>query len=141
MTTVSNIATRILDENGWQLTDLPKNSSGSTYTATQLEYLIDNAIQYINIELTPEEDGPISVLSGTAGSKSLSGSQAEVFCVKQAVSLMIRAIINKGANVSLADMSISHMTTDPHYTNTKRMLDRCISKLAKTYQQLEVELA
>lgn len=143
MVTVTNIATRILDENGWQLSDLPQNSSGSTYTLTQLEYLIDNAIEYINIRLLPSEDGPINSLSGTAGSKSLTGTRAEVFCVKQAVSIITRTMKEMGQNISLDSLSLSQSqsSSDPHYANTARMLKECINDLKKNYQEIEASLA
>lgn len=138
MVSISNIATRILDTNGYQLTDLPKKADGTTCTLTVVEYLIDDAIDYINLRLDPEGDGPMSSLSGDAESKMLNGTKAQLFCVKQAMSLLLRAFKDKGPNTSLASLSVSQIISDPHFVIINKALEMAIKELRKGFREVEV---
>jgi hypothetical protein len=141
MATISSIATRILDTNGFQLKNLPKTSAGATCTLTIVEYLIDDAIDYVNMQINPEADGgPIPSLSGTAESKSLGGTRSEQFCVKQVVSLLLRAFKDKGPSASLANLSVQQITSDPHYVITTSLMQGAIDRLRKTHDELEASV-
>lgn len=65
MVTVSAIAQRVLDENNYTIGDI---------TLTNLEYLIDNAIDHVNSEAGTS----IADLAGSATAKTITGSEAEI---------------------------------------------------------------
>jgi len=96
-------AQRILDENGWSATD--------DISLTNLEYLIDNAINYINLMAGTS----ISNLSGTAGSKTVTVTSAQDPIIKSAVALCVRAYVEKGPGVGIASVSLQQIISDPHY--------------------------
>jgi len=86
MTTVTNIGQRILDENDY-----------STPSVDIVEYLVDNAIDYINMEAGTS----IAELSGVAETKSLTGTKSEIAVVKALSVLMLRAYKDRGPQVSV----------------------------------------
>lgn len=116
MTTISNIAQRILDENNWTTSDI---------STTNLEYRIDDAIDYINLKTGLA----IADLSGTAGSKSLTGTDSQIFCIKWLTNMFIRAYKEKGPNVSIGGLSVTAITNDPDFTATMKLVDSAIERL------------
>jgi len=104
MATIAAIAQRILDENGYTTSDL--NTS-----LANIEYLIDNAIDFINLEAGTS----IADLSGTAASKSLTGSENEIVVVKALSALCLRGFKDKGPNISVTAVNVVETMTDPHY--------------------------
>jgi hypothetical protein len=104
MVTVSAIAQRILDENNYTTTT-------ANISLTKLEYLIDNAIDYVNLQTGTS----ITDLAGSAESKTLTGTENEVNVVKTLSSLMLRAYVEKGPNVGIQSISVSVVSTDPHF--------------------------
>jgi len=119
MTTISNIAQRILDENGLALTDF-KN-----LTLTHLEYKIDDAIDYVNLQtgLT------IADLSGTAESKSITGTAGQILAVKWLTNLMLKAYKEKGSQVGLGGLSVSYIVNDPDYKVSMLVIEKAIERL------------
>ncbi len=117
MVTVSNIATQILNENNYTTGDI---------TAINLEYLIDNAIDYVNMETSTS----IADLSGAvAGSKSITGTEPEIVTVKFVTILMIRAYKDRGPNTVLSGMSITSLISDPQYAFYVDKIDRALNRL------------
>jgi len=118
MTTILLIAQRILDEFGFSL-------AGSGGSATNIEYLIDDAISYVNAETGKS----IATLSGVAGSKSITGTDAELFAVKSLCNLFLRARNEKGPNFSVSSISVSQITGDPHFTVYMKFVDKALDRL------------
>ena len=116
MTSIANIAQRILDENNYTVSDI---------SHVNLEYLIDNAIDYVNMQAGTS----IADLAGTAENKSLTASNAQVFVVKTLSALMIRAYKDKGPQVGVAGLSVSQIITDPHYSLFTKLLEHAIERL------------
>ena len=116
MVTVTNIATQVLNENNYSTTDI---------TAINLEYLIENAIDYVNLEAGTS----IADLSGGAGSKSIVGTEAEIFTVKTVTVLMIRAYKDRGPNSGLGPMSVATVIGDPQYSLFKDLIEKSLNRL------------
>lgn len=116
MVTVTNIATQILNENNYTTNDI---------TATNLEYLIDNAIDYVNMETATS----IADLSGSAGTKSITGTEAEIITVKAGSVLMLRAYKDRGPNTGLGNMSISTVIADPQYAFFSELFKMSLNRL------------
>lgn len=112
MTTTANIAQRILDENGLILT----NFTGLTLTI--LEYKIDDAIDYVNLQagLT------IAHLSGTAESKSITGTDGQILVVKWLTNMMLRAYKEKGSQATIAGQTVAQIVNDSDSATTKFIL-------------------
>lgn len=116
MTTIANIATRILAETGYTVGDI---------SLTNLEYLIDNAIDYVNLHAGLS----IADLAGSAESKSLTGTDGQIFAVKALSELMLRAYKDKGPNIGLGGLNITSTTSDPHYILETKLVNDVIERL------------
>jgi len=114
MTTVTNIGQRILDENDY-----------STPSVDIVEYLVDNAIDYINMEAGTS----IAELSGVAETKSLTGTKSEIAVVKALSVLMLRAYKDRGPQVSVAGLNVAVTLSDPQYSLFTKMVNRGINRL------------
>lgn len=108
MVTIANVAQQLLDENGVDSTVIHATSSTAL---TRVEYLIDNAIDGINLMAGQS----IADLSGAAGSKSLTATENQLLSIKTLSALFIRAYIDKGPQVNLAALNVSALSSDPHY--------------------------
>ena len=112
MTTIANIAQRILDENGYAVTDF------SGLTLTILEYKIDDAITWLN-----QTAGlSVAALSGTAGSKSLVGTDGQNLIVKWLSNAMLRAYKEKGEQAGVGSINVSVVVNDKDSEITKLIL-------------------
>lgn len=116
MTTISNIAQRILDENGYSTGDI---------SLTNLEYLIDNAIDTVNLRAGTT----IADLSGSAESKSITGTEAEILVVKELSVLILRAYKDRGPNTAIAGLSATAVLSDPQYDYYSRAVREDIMRL------------
>jgi len=114
MTTIANIAQRVLDENNY-----------SNPSLTQVEYLIDNAIDYINAQAGIS----IADLSGDVESKSLTGTDSQIFVVKTLSALLLRSYHDKGPNVGIQAQSVVAITSDPQYVLFMKLIDSAIERL------------
>jgi len=114
LTTIDSIAQRILDENDY-----------STPNVAIVEYLIDNAIDYINMEAGTS----IAELSGDAESKSLTGTKSEISVVKALSVLMLRAYRDRGPQVSVGGLNVAVTLADPQYSLFTKMVNKGISRL------------
>jgi len=117
MATVAAIAQRVLDENRYTTKDC-----GSL---TILEYMIDNAIDYVN----GMAGTSIADLSGTAESKSITGSDTEILVVKMISALMIRARVDRGPSSNMGGISIAPVLADPQYNLTMKIINGMINNL------------
>ena len=112
MTTVASIAQRILDENGYALTDF------ANLTLTILEYKIDDAIDYVNLQAGLS----IADLSGSAESKSITGTDGQIMVVKWLTNMMLRAYKEKGEQVGLGGLSVTYVINDSDSKTTQFIL-------------------
>lgn len=117
MTVITTIAQRILDENNWVVSDI---------SLTNLEYVIDNAIDYINMEAGTS----IADLSGAADSKSLTGTDSEIAVVKLLSVLMVRAYKDRGPQVTTGTMGVQAVISDPQYHLFTKLVTRGINRLS-----------
>lgn len=120
MTTISSIAQRILDENGYTLADDFQN-----LTLTILEYKIDDAIDYVNLMA----DTSIAALSGTAETKSFVYTAGENIPVKHLVNLMLQAYKDKGTVIGLGAMNISYVQANPDYALSWELINKSLERL------------
>lgn len=114
MVTVSNVAQRVLDEN---------NYTGPSKTI--VEYLIDNAIDYVNLMASTS----IADLAGSAEAKSLTATEDQIIVVKTLSALMIRAYKDRGPNTAIAGLSVTSVLADPQYSLFKEIIDKGIQRL------------
>jgi len=108
-------AQRILDENNWNVDD--------HISIANLEYLIDNSINYINLMAGLS----ISNLSGSPGSVTVTNSQD--FVIKSAAALCVRAYLDKGPTGGIAGASLQYTINDPHYKNHSTLVRQGINRL------------
>lgn len=109
---VANIAQRILDENNYTVSDI---------SIANLEYLIDNAADYINL------------MAGTAiadiAGGTLTGTENEIIVVKSLSTLMLRAYLDRGPNTAVSSLSVTSVLADPQYALFTKIVDAGIAKL------------
>ena len=116
MTTIASIASRILQENSYSTSDI---------TTTVLEYKIQDAIDYIELQAGIT----IADLAGAAGTKSITATDPQILVVKWLTNLFIRAYENKGTNISIAGISLAEVITDPDFQVTMKVIDQSIERL------------
>lgn len=105
-------AAQILLENNYTTADI---------SATNLGYLIDNAIDYVNLEAGTN----ISNLVG--GTVTVTSAQAVV--LKPLIALMLRAYKEKGPQVGVAGLNVMAVISDPHYSVNKMLLQQGLNRL------------
>lgn len=115
MTTLSNVAQRILDEHKYTSSDI---------SLTNLEYLIDDVVDYVNLQAGLS----ISDLSGSAESKSLTATDGQILVIKWLANLTIRAYKEKGTQASLGGMSVTVIVNDLD-SQTSRMVVSALNRL------------
>jgi hypothetical protein len=116
MTTVTDIAQRILDENNYTVGDF-----GSL---TNVEYLVKNAVDYVNLMA----DVNIS-FTPVAGSEDLTASDSEIITVKFATVLLLRAYHDRGPNTSVAGLAVTSLVGDPQYSFYSQALKLALDRL------------
>jgi hypothetical protein len=115
MTTVTDIAERILAENNYTTSDI---------SATNVEYLIRNAIDYINLMA-----GTSITFVPSAGSEDLTASDSEIVLVKTLTALLIRAHLDKGPQVGVGGVSVTAVISDPQYRLFSKIVNQGINRL------------
>jgi hypothetical protein len=121
VTTITNIAQTILNENGYEVDDL------SPLTLTILENKIDDAIDYVNLMAGTS----ITELDGTAGTKSFIYVKGENVPVKQLVNLMLKAYKEKGTQGGLGPLNVSYVQANPDYHLSWMLVEKSIERLQK----------
>lgn len=119
MTTIANIAQRVLDENGYAITDF-KN-----LTLTILEYKIDDAIDYVNLQAGLS----IADLSGSAESKSITATDSQILAVKWLTNLMLKAYKEKGSQVGIASLNVTYILNNPDFKVSLMVINKAIERL------------
>ena len=119
MTTITNIAQRILDENNYTTSDI---------TTTNVEYLIKNAVDHINTQT-----GRTISFTPSAGTASLTAQDDEMPYIKNLTALMIRAYKDRGPNTAIGGLAVSSLTNDPQYSLFLKLLDDGIQRLRGRY--------
>ncbi len=112
MTTIVNIAQRILDEN---------NYTESNISLVNLEYLIKNATDYIN--LMTEHSISFTPAAGVA---SLTATDAEIITTKFLTTLLLTERANRGPNASIQGLTVASLQTNPTY---EKMIDKALERL------------
>jgi len=112
MVTVTTIAQRILDENNYTVADI---------SIVKLEYLIDNAVDYINLL----SGRSIAHVSGN----NLTADYDEIMVVKILSALMIRAYKDRGPSVSGGPLNVAAVISDPQYRLFTKIVNQGINRL------------
>ena len=107
-------AQRVLDESRYTVRQI---------STTNLEYLIDRAINFINAET----GSSISNLSGSPLSVTVTGAQE--MAVKALSELLLRAYLDKGPNVGVAGLSVTQVMADPHYKTYSKLFRMSLDRL------------
>ena len=95
---------------------------GDTYiTNTNLEYLIDDAIDYVNLE------AGTSISNLAASTVTVTASQAAVLI--PLIKLLMRAYKDKGPTSNISSMSVSAVINDPQYKLNMYLLKKGIDRL------------
>jgi len=79
-------------------------------SVTNLEYLIDNAIDYVNLHAGQS----IADMAG-GPPKSVTVSENQATVLKPLIVLMMRAYVDKGPNVGTGGLSVSTVISDPQF--------------------------
>ena len=125
----SNVAVTaqiVLDENNYTVTDI---------SLVNLEKLIDNAINYINLNANTT----ITALAGDAGSKTVNVDRLEAPVVKNLAALLIRAYKDRGPQAGLGGLTVTSVTSDPQYQLFTDEIKAGISRL-QTLSATNVEV-
>lgn len=109
-------AAQIKAENDWD---------DDTISDTNLEYLIDNIINYVNLVA----GSGISNLTGAAGSKTVTVSSNQDPVLKSGIALAVRAYTDKGPNVALGALNVAQIVQDPHYKFMNKLFMGGIGRL------------
>lgn len=109
---MANIAQQVLDENNYTTSDI---------TIVNLEYLIDNATDYINLM------AGTSIANIVAG--SLTATENELLVTKTLAALMIRAYLDRGPNISVGGLSVASVLADPQYDSFTKIVEKGIVQL------------
>lgn len=120
MVTVTTIAQKILDENKYTTSDM---------SLSNLENNIDNVIDYVNLET----GASIAYLTGSADSKSLVCDRKYIPPIKLLSTLMIRAALDRGPNVSVASIGVNIVVADPQYNLFMRIVERSLARCRGGY--------
>ena len=80
-------------------------------SAVNLEYLIDNAVNYINMQANTS----MAALGGAGGSKTQDYDRNEATILKSLTTLMIKAYKDRSPNVSIGGISAATVLNDPQY--------------------------
>jgi hypothetical protein len=115
LTVITDVAQRILDENGYTVSDI---------SLLNAEYLVKNAVDYINLQA-----GTSIAFVPVAGSENLSASDSEIAVVKPLSALLVRAYVDRGPNTAVSSISASTVTNDPQYTLFMQLVNDGISRL------------
>lgn len=107
-------AQQILDENNYAISDI---------SLANLEYLINNAINYVNLEAGTS----ISNLSGSPGSVTVTNDQSIV--VKALTVLLLRAYLDRGPNASVSGLTVSSLLADPQYDLFTKLAMQGVNRL------------
>lgn len=110
MTTITDVAARIKTENNY--TD-PADAT--------VEYLIDNAVDFINMEA--------GTTIAHVSSNDLTASDSELVVVKSLSVLMLRAYKDRGPDTAVAGLSVSTVLADPQYDLFTKLVFRGINRL------------
>ena len=116
MTAIALIAQRILDENRY--------AAPGHITLTNMEYIIKNAVDYINLQA-----GTSISFTPLAGAATLTAADGEIITVKAGSLLMLKAYLDRGPNASITGISISTLIADPQYAFWSKAFEACIEKL------------
>ena len=95
----------------------------SDMNPTNVEYLIDNAIDYVNTECGTS----ISNLSGSPSSVTVTAGQSAA--LKPLIVLLMRAKKDKGPNVGLPGVSVSTLIADPQYSLQMQLWQSSLNRL------------
>ena len=106
----------ILDENNYTESDISK---------AKVEALIDNAINYINLETGLS----ISNMSGSEGSKSVTVTSSQAPVVKALASLYVRAYVDHGPEAAVGGMSSTVVNEDPQLALLRGVVERGVMLL------------
>ena len=94
-------AAQILAENDWD----------GKISPTNMEYLIDNIINYVNLVAGLS----IGNLAGAPGAKTVAVTSGQDPVLKSGIALAGRAYLDKGPNTSAGGVSVIEIVGDPHY--------------------------
>ena len=90
-----------------------------------VEYLIDDAIDTINLEAGTS----IGNMTGVAGAKTVTVTSNQSAVIKPLVALMLKAFSDKSPNVSIGTLTVSTMLQDPQYALFKMLWVRGLNRL------------
>lgn len=89
---------------------------------TVLGYLMDDAINYVNLE------AGTSISNLAAGSVTVTANEAAVLV--PLITLLMRAYDDRGPNVNVGAISISTLASDPQYSLHMKLLTNAIKRLS-----------
>lgn len=136
MTTITNIAQRILEENNFVVDASSVNITAQNIldenkwtindvTLANLEAIMGNTINYVNLEANTT----IAPMSGTSESKIATLSKPESLAVKLWTSLLVRAYKDKGPNAVVGSVSVATTINDPQYNLFTDIAQKAINRL------------
>ena len=105
------------------------NYTTSDITAANLEYIIDNAINHVNLAAGTDISNMTSPGTGT-GTVSMTGDESAA--VKALSILMLKAYLDRGPNTQIGGLNVSTLIADPQYDLYSKLYTEAITKLTLT---------
>ena len=115
MTTITNIAQRVLDENNYTTSDC---------SLVNTEYLVKKAVDHVNLKT-----GSAISFVPSGGSQSLTATDAQLTCIQNLSGLFLRAYMDRGPNASIVGVSVTSLTNDPHFSLLMKIVDEQVAEL------------
>jgi hypothetical protein len=105
----------MLDENNYTVSDI---------SLLNMEYLVKNAVDYINLQA-----GTTITFIPSAGSENLSASDSEIVMVKALTTILLRAYVDRGPNVGISSLSVTTVASDPQYNIFMQLVNDGLMRL------------
>ena len=115
MTVVTDIAQRMLDENNYTVSDI---------SLLKMEYLIRNAVDYVNMQA-----GTSITFIPVAGSEDLNASDSEIVVVKALTTILLKAYVDRGPNVGISSLSVTAVASDAQYNAFMQIVNDGLMRL------------
>lgn len=93
--------------------------------SVDVEYLIDNAINYVNLECGTS----ISNLTGVSPNKTVTVTSDQSAVIKTLCTLMLKAYVDRSPNVAVGGLAVSTMLQDPQFALFMPLFKRGLQRL------------
>ena len=106
-------------------TDYADTDIHATDGKERVEYMIDNAIDYVNLHAGTS----IGNMTGVAGAKTVTVTSGQSAVIKPLCILMVKAYMEKGPSANVGDVNLAILLNDPRYALYHPMIREGVNRL------------